>query len=127
MALITNPINSSSTVFFLGAGASALAGSPTFSNFQEKAKNIYPTISKDDPDKELFKKILEHWESDFKGDNIEQYYAAIEMSDILSDKQENVNTKDVVKFICSTIQKSLEKNKPFEPSDKTYPRFLKII
>ncbi len=100
-------------VFFLGAGATALAGVPTFANFGEKAEEICDEKLLDDESKKQFERILKYWKKNFNRCNIEEFYEAIEMRETLAnpadkEKQETVTTGDIEEFIYSTIQKSIK-------------------
>lgn len=106
-------------VCFLGAGASVWAGAPTFSNFHSRAKEVYNKLPDVSPEKEIFQRVLKHWEDDYNNSNIEEYYAAIEMLETL--KYNNIEIKDsdritadnIVNVICTTIQKSVAN--PYKP------------
>lgn len=110
-------------VFFLGAGASVLVGVPTFANFREKAEMIYQN-SKKEIDEELFKRVLKYWKKDFDECNIEEFYSAVEMREMLdstiSDK-EKVTTDEIENFIYATIKKSIDNDSHID----TYELFLK--
>ncbi|MCZ7382416.1 MAG: SIR2 family protein [Candidatus Methanoperedens sp.] len=122
-------------VYFLGAGTSAVIGVPTFSDFRKKATEIYG-LSSDEPKRELFKRVLKHWREGFNEFNIEQYYAAVEMREMLAadnsfdrENPKNITTDDIEKFICSTIQESLKNIDTDEGHDKdeSYYNFLSRI
>lgn len=125
-------------VYFLGAGASAFAGAPTFGNFREKATKFLDKNYSDDKNSIIFRQILEYWDKYFKDYNIEEFYAAIEMNEILAnnlnntEKPRTVSTKDIEKFISSIIQKSLANNSMFNSdyeifrSKLTYPNVVAI-
>jgi NAD-dependent SIR2 family protein deacetylase len=104
-------------VFFLGAGASALAGVPTFADFYDKAKIIYQT-KKNEIDEVLFRRVLEYWNKDFKQCNIEEFYSAVEMRELLhntistEEKEKSVTTDEIENFIYPTIKKSIHDINP---------------
>lgn len=116
------------SVYFLGAGFSVLAGVPTFSNFHYKAEDIFKQLPDNDINKMIFKKILKHWIENFKDSNIEQYYAAIEMREMLINKHKDDHSKKFTNyletFIYLTIQKSLNLN---TISEFVYFRFFSDI
>lgn len=111
MTTDTNPIQSTDpkfkNVYFLGAGASVSAGAPTFGNFRDKAIESLGKIV-NERDKERFDQVLIDWNKNYKDYNIEEYYTAIEMDELLIN---NLNidkkTDDIVFFIALTIEKSL--------------------
>ncbi|VVB56028.1 Uncharacterised protein [uncultured archaeon] len=99
-------------VCFLGAGASVWAGAPTFSNFRRRTEEVYNKLPDISPEKEIFKRVLKHWEDDYNTSNIEEYYAAIEMLETLkfnSIKTDSdcITADNIVYVICTTIQKSI--------------------
>lgn len=102
-------------VFFLGAGASALAGVPTFANFREKAEDICKKKLLNNESNKQFERVLKYWKKNFDEFNIEEFYEAVEMSETLdnptdTEKQETVTTGDIEEFINSTIQKSIKRD-----------------
>lgn len=110
-------------VFFLGAGFSAYAGIPTFSNFRDRVQNIYDNLSDQDQNKMLLGRFLNIWRQQFNEYNIEEYYSIIEMYKSL--QYENiVSTDDIMRVIRITIEKSLEKN---DSIYQTYSNFLRCI
>ncbi len=125
----TNQATSSKVVCFFGAGASVQAGAPTFSNFHRRAEEVYNKLPDISPEKEIFKRVLKHWEDDYNNSNIEEYYAAIEMHETL--KYNNIEIKDsdritadkIVNVICHTIQKSVAN----PPKSKDFYNFLTFI
>ncbi len=106
----TNLIGSPKEVFFLGAGASALAGVPTFSNFRDKLGEVSGKLESEPEIHYLFLDIGHYWINNFDDYNIEQLYAAIEMNETLGIRTEDLKTDDIVKFIYLTIHKSLTKD-----------------
>lgn len=121
----SNQLSYPKEVFFLGAGTSVLAGVPTFADFYDKAERIYQT-RKNEIDEELFKRVLEYWDTDFKKCNIEEFYSAVEMHELLNNttsdegKKESVTTDEIENFIYATIKKSIYNNiRPY-----TYEIFL---
>lgn len=108
---MTNQLKIPCQVYFLGAGASVLAGAPTFDNFHKKAENICKYNLSDNTQKEIFQRVLKYWKMYFNDYNIEDYYTAIEMREMLKHDSDFVSTDDIVTVICSTIQKSLTSNK----------------
>jgi len=112
-------------VYFLGAGTSAIVGIPTFGDFRKKAQEICKNNLPDD----MFKKILEDWETNFNEFNIEQYFAAIEMLEKLSSAPnsgdiETITSDDVKKFILSTIQKSILNTNNNNNNNNSFYEFL---
>jgi NAD-dependent SIR2 family protein deacetylase len=111
-----NPVTKQSEypkqVFFLGAGASALAGVPTFANFYETAEDIYKKKLLNKKSNKQFERVLKYWKKNFDKCNIEEFYSAVEMlemlDDTIKDNQEIVTTDDIESFIYSTIQKSVK-------------------
>lgn len=102
-------------VFFLGAGASALAGVPTFANFREKADDICNKKLLNNESNKQFERVLKYWKKNFDEFNIEEFYEAVEMSETLDnptdkEKQETVTTDEIENFINSTIQKSIKRD-----------------
>lgn len=100
-------------VFFLGAGASALAGVPTFANFREKAEDISKKKLLNEDSNKTFESVLKYWKKNFNEFNIEEFYEAVEMSEMLDnpasqEKQETITTDEIENFINSTIQKSIK-------------------
>lgn len=93
-------------LYFLGSGASASSGAPTFRNFQEKSLDISKEL-KNDIDYQM---VLDDWRSKFAGYTIEDYFSAIEMSEMIAlNKEANLTTKQLTYFIAKTIEKSLTK------------------
>ncbi|MDD5435273.1 MAG: SIR2 family protein [Nitrospira sp.] len=85
MTISANKLEIPRNVYFLGAGASASGGIPTFSNFhgfREKANEVLNGISQIEG-KDLVQRVLHHWEDHFNNYNIEDYYAAIELDEEL--------------------------------------------
>ncbi len=102
-------------VFFLGAGTSALAGVPTFANFDEKAEDICKKKLLDDESNKQFERVLKYWKKNFNECNIEEFYEAVEMRETLDnpadkEKPETVTTVDIEEFIYFTIQKSIKRD-----------------
>ncbi|MFA4957782.1 MAG: SIR2 family protein [Candidatus Methanoperedens sp.] len=102
-------------VFFLGSGASALAGVPTFSNFYEKAKDICKTKLISDESNKQFEYILKYWKKNYDKCNIEEFYSEVEMREMLvNDINERVEgsitTNKIEHFIYATINKSIEQD-----------------
>jgi NAD-dependent SIR2 family protein deacetylase len=99
-------------VCFLGAGASAWAGIPTFNDFQRKAEIVCNKLPEHSPEKKVFQCVLKDWGTRYKESNIEEYYATIEMHETL--KFNNIKKEDsdcitsakIVTVICNTIQES---------------------
>lgn len=140
---------SKAPVFFLGAGASAIAGVPTFANFREMAKKVLDSIlielgenEPDDRDDQqyiesedslIFRRVLNYWDKYFKNYDVEQFYAAVEMNELLNknsiinEKSINITTKDVEKVICWIIQKSLEESPTNDIVASCYSKILNIM
>ncbi len=119
----TNELDSSNpqckALYFLGSGASAASGAPTFGNFLQKSRDI----SKKLKDNEIYQKVLDEWTSEFDGFNIEEFFSAIELREMITltiDKDnKQVNVKDVTDFIAQTIEESLTKR-----SSEDYRKFI---
>lgn len=101
-------------VCFLGAGASAWAGVPTFSNFRKKAEDVYNNLPDGSTEKNIFRDVLNNWRTG----NIEDYYRSFEMrkkfkpSPVDRSNSDIITAEDIVTVICNTIQKSAIKTKP---------------
>lgn len=101
-------------IYFLGAGTSSLVGVPTFEYFHNKAKEISKNLSKGDTIKALFERVLNHWDKNFKGLNIEHYFTAIDIQENLNKdlnekekrESEEIKSNEIMKFISYTIEKS---------------------
>ncbi len=91
-------------LYFLGSGASASSIAPTFKNFLEKSLDISKEL-KDDINYQI---VLDNWRNKFAGYNIEDYFSAIEMNEMI-DKKTYLTTKQLTDFIAKTIEKSLIK------------------
>lgn len=117
-------------IYFLGAGTSSLVGVPTFEYFHPKAREIYKNLSKGDPIKDLFERVLNHWDENFKELNIEHYFTAIEIQEKLKqdfneqEQREEIKSIDIMKFISYTIEKSSNNNLP---RNKYFSEFLSDI
>lgn len=100
-------------VFFLGAGASAVVGVPTFASFREKAEDIYKKTLLDFEYIEQFERVLKYWKTYFGECNIEEFYSAVELREMLDgnltdkEKKDAVTTDEIESFIYSTIKKSI--------------------
>ena len=110
-------------LYFLGSGASASSGAPTFRNFYEKALDISKKL-KDDI---IYQEVLDQWRSDFSDYNIEEYFSAIEMREMITLNNDDstitpVKTQALTNFIAKTIEKSLN-----EVKSKDYLKFIKLI
>ncbi len=94
------------TLYFLGSGASASSGAPTFSNFYEKSLDISRKLKGD----EKYQKVLDDWKSGFAGYNIEEYFSAIELSEMITLNREvderflPVKTQDLTIFIAKQLK-----------------------
>jgi len=111
MTLITDQPYPPKEVFFLGAGASVSGGAPTFANFRDKAKEVLSKILQEGESGEkisLFQNVLNQWNENFADYNIEEYYSAVEMNEQLN-HDESITTKNIVRFIAYTIEKSILK------------------
>ena len=98
-------------VCFLGAGASVWAGVPTFSNFRKRAEEVYNILPDYSPEKETFQRVLKYWGNYYNNSNIEEYYAAIEMLEMIKTGIEDsdcITSDNIVNVICRTIQKSVK-------------------
>jgi NAD-dependent SIR2 family protein deacetylase len=132
-------------VFFLGAGASVLAGVPTFADFHKKAtKIINEILAENEPDDEyishrnlkamrndrMLQSVLSHWVKNFNNYTIEEFYAAIEINEMLANnklnknKYEDITTEDISKFIYFIIKKSLTNT---SGSENIYEIFLRLV
>ncbi len=117
-------------VFFLGAGASVLAGVPTFANFREKAEDICKKKLLTDESNKQFEQVLKYWKKNYNECNVEEFYSAVEMHEMLvnnltdKEEQKTVTTVEIENFIYSTIQKSI-KSTPL--IDGNYELFLNSI
>ncbi len=124
-------LSSPKDVYFLGAGVSALAGVPTFSNFYETAEDICKKKSMNSESNEQFERILKYWKKNFNKCNVEEFYSAVEMQEMLisnpidKEKREIITTDELENFIYSTIQKSRKSG--IVLIDSVYELFLKNI
>ncbi len=144
----SNQSKSPICVYFLGAGASAIAGVPTFANFREAANIILESISSEraenEPDdrddqpyseseySKTFRRVINYWDKYFKNYDVEQFYAAVEMDELLKEssnegKLKNITTKDIEKVICRIIQKSLEESPTNANVASCYSKILNIM
>lgn len=111
-------------LYFLGSGASASSGAPTFSNFYEKSLDISKKLKEDD----TYQKVLDQWRSGFADYNIEEYFSTIEMSEMITLNRDvdaifmPVKTQELTNFIAKTIENSL-----IEGSFKDYREFIQLI
>lgn len=112
------------TLYFLGSGASASSGAPTFTNFYDKALDISKKL-KDDV---TYQEVLDQWRSGFSDYNIEEYFSAIEMREMITLNNDNdstitfVKTQALTNFIAKTIEKSLN-----EIKSEDYMKFIQLI
>lgn len=126
----SNRSKSPKYVYFLGAGASVFANIPTFNDFHNSATEIYNAISleKENQVKELFEKVLGYWNKNFNEFNIEDFYSAVELDEMLSKdiidkkKQEIPTSKDIENFIAFTIKRAFR-----AVNDNLYEIFLNGI
>jgi NAD-dependent SIR2 family protein deacetylase len=116
---LENSFPQNRALYFLGSGASASSGAPTFRNFFDKSLDISKEL-KNDIDYQM---VLEDWRSKFAGYTIEDYFSAIEMSEMIAlNKEANLTTKQLTDFIAKTIEKSLTK-----ASSEDYRIFIEKI
>jgi NAD-dependent SIR2 family protein deacetylase len=100
MTISTNKLEIPKNVYFLGAGASASGGIPTFSNFyefREKANKVLNNISQWEG-RDLVQRVLHHWEEKFNNYNIEDYYVAIELDEQLG-YNNTISAEDIEGFL----------------------------
>ncbi|MCK4799197.1 MAG: SIR2 family protein [Spirochaetes bacterium] len=122
--------NDPKDVYFLGAGVSALAGVPTFTNFRKKAEDICNKKIWNNESNNQFERVLKYWDKYFNECNVEEFYSAVEMREMLvsdllkKEKQETVTTDEIENFIYSTIQNSINKSYLV---DEIYQLFLRNI
>ena len=97
------------SVYFLGSGASASAGAPTFANFQDQALQISNKLR----DNEIFQEVWIDWITKFKDYNIEEYFSGIELGEMITlnenvpPSSRKITTDDVTYFIAKTIEEAL--------------------
>lgn len=125
MDLISNQISYPKEVFFLGAGTSVLAGVPTFANFREKAEDIFEKKLLNNESNRQFERVLKYWKKNFNECNVEEFYSAVEIHEMLTDKEkkETVTTNEIEKFITTTIKKSIN----IKNYDDPYGLFIKRV
>ncbi len=121
---LNNPRPQYGALYFLGSGASASSGAPTFRDFYEKALDISKKLKED----ATYQEVLDEWRSGFSDYNIEEYFSAIEMSEMITLNNNvdstftPVKTQALTNFIAKTIEKSLN-----EVSSEDYMKFIQLI
>lgn len=121
MTLDANQTDHPKNVFFLGAGFSVLAGVPTFSNFHYKAEEIFKQL----PDNDHNKMMLNLWNKHFRDYNIEQYYTAIEMNDMLLNKHNEKGSEKLTDYLETFIYLTIKTSLNLDAiSESIYSRFF---
>lgn len=118
MTQAANQSNLPTEVYFLGAGASVSAGLPTFADFRKKSFEICKNVPSEDI-KNQFENVFECWVKKFNEYNLEEFYAAIEIYEILG-KSISVKTEHIEELIFHTIKQS----KNTINSNNFYEKFL---
>ncbi len=148
MDSVTEQQDYTKEVFFLGAGASAIAGVPTFANFREMTNKLLEPIlielAENYPDRDsepyfepedskIFRRVLYYWDKDFKNYDVEQFYAAVEMNELLNnnstikEKKQDITAKDIERVICRIIQNSLEESPTNANVASCYSKIIDIM
>lgn len=108
MTINANKLEMPKSIYFLGAGASVSGNAPTFSNFRSKANEVLHNWTNKKEVIQLFQRVLKDWNEHFDNYDIEKYYLAIEMNNILHHNQ-SINIKDIIDFIVLTIENPRKK------------------
>lgn len=110
-------------VCFLGSGASAWAGVPTFNDFQTKAEEVCINLPEGSHEKGIFQRVLEHWKTHDNNPNLEEFYHDIELDERVLHNESPITSEDIAAFISITIQKSAIKTRP----QSYYEKLIRIL